>query len=209
MQLRYPLDKILITQNFGDRPDVYIRFNMKGHNGLDFRTQWDDSKDGKRPVYAAANGIVIECGDQGSGGYGKFVRLRHSDGSETVYGHLSDWEVRVNQSVFVGKQIGVSGNTGFSSAAHLHFGYRPSHPDMNNGFKGYINPRSSISNSMSPYFEQKEGQSAICVVDFEKKQNIPFESGELFKLLYGDYSWVQINKVAEWSNPLSGLISKS
>jgi murein DD-endopeptidase MepM/ murein hydrolase activator NlpD len=200
MLLRYPLDKIKITQSFGERPDVYKP--LRGHNGIDFKTQWEDSPDGERPVYAAANGVVVECGDQGKSGYGKFVRLQHVDGSETIYGHLSVWSVKANQSIFVGKQIGISGNTGFSSAPHLHFGYRPPNFNKYNGFGGYINPRSSISYSMSPYFEQKELESAICVVDFEKKQNIPFESGDLFKLLYGDYSWVQINKVKEWSYPV-------
>jgi murein DD-endopeptidase MepM/ murein hydrolase activator NlpD len=201
MILRYPLDKIKITQNFGERPEVYKP--LHGHNGMDFRTKWEDSPEGQRPVYAAANGIV-EVGDQGAKGYGKFVRIYHLDGSETIYGHLSEHLVRDKQSVFVGKRIGISGNTGFSNAPHLHFGYRPPRFKENNGYGGYINPRSSISNYMTtPYFEQKIGQSTICVVDLENKKNIPFEGGEVFKLLYGDYSWVEINKVGEWSNPIS------
>ena len=202
MQLRYPLDKILITQNFGDRPEVYKP--LKGHMGVDFRTTWDDSLDGKRPVYAAANGIVVECGDQGDKGYGKFVRLHHIDGSETIYGHLSDWKVKVNQSVFVGKQIGVSGNTGFSTASHLHFGYRPDKYDVNNGFAGYIDPIPFFTKEITiPYFEKKANQSTICYYDPEEKALVAFDDGNEFKALFGSYEAVKIEEVEEWSMAVS------
>lgn len=202
MQLRYPLDKIKITQFFGERPDVYKP--LKGHMGIDFRTIYDDSKDGKRPVYAAANGVIVECGDQGDKGYGKFVRLRHNDGSESIYGHLSDHSVQKNQSVFVGKQIGVSGNTGFSSAPHLHFGYRLENFDPNNGYAGYIDPKPLFTKEITtPYFERKSGQSTICYYDPEEKALVAFDDGNEFKALFGSYEGVNIVEKEEWSMPIS------
>lgn len=202
MLLRYPLDKIKITQSFGERPDVYKP--LKGHMGVDFRTIYDDSKDGKRSVYAAANGVVIELGDQRSKGYGKFIRLRHNDGSESIYGHLSEWKVGINQSVFVGKQIGISGNTGFSSAPHLHFGYRPDNYDGNNGFGGYVDPIPFFTEEIEiPYFEKKINDPTICYYDPEEKALVAFNNGNEFKALFGSYEGVNIVEKEEWSMPVS------
>jgi murein DD-endopeptidase MepM/ murein hydrolase activator NlpD len=138
MQLAYPLDKIYITQYFGERPEIYKPY--KGHTGIDFRTIFADSPTGKRSVLAVADGFVKELGDQGTTGYGKFIRLEHTDGSQTVYGHLDRWVVTQKQQVTQGEKIGISDNTGFSSAPHLHFGYRPKEYDTKNGFAGYVNP---------------------------------------------------------------------
>lgn len=138
--LLYPLDKIFITQRFGERPQVYKPF--KGHTGIDFRTIFDDSPTGKRSVFASARGTVLEIGNQGTKGYGRFVRIQHLDGAETVYGHLTEWYVKKEQALEAGTRIALSGNTGFSSAPHLHFGYRPPHYTYNNGFAGYADPLS-------------------------------------------------------------------
>ena len=61
---------------------------MKGHNGIDYRTPLFDSPLGHRYVMAAAAGQVLKCGTKDSRGYGKYIRLGHSDGSQTIYGHL-------------------------------------------------------------------------------------------------------------------------
>lgn len=138
MELSYPLDKIFITQHFGERPQIYKP--LKGHDGIDFRTKFEDSPDGKRIVTCAAAGIVKKVGDQGTKGYGRYVRIEHPDGSETVYGHLTMSYIKPKQEVDEGEKLGVSGNTGFSSAPHLHFGYRPANYNSTNGFGGYIDP---------------------------------------------------------------------
>lgn len=145
MKLSYPLSIIKITQHFGERPEVYKPYN--GHNGIDFRTMFPDSVNGKRPVLAAVEGKISEVRDQGTKGYGKFVRIKHIDSSETVYGHLSAQLVQPEQMVLAGEEIGISGNTGFSSAPHLHFSYRPSNCDKNNGYGGYVDPL--------PFLEEK------------------------------------------------------
>ena len=57
-------------------------------------------------------------------GYGKYVVIRHNNGLETIYGHLSDWLVQENQEVRAGDPIALGGNTGRSTGSHLHFEMR-------------------------------------------------------------------------------------
>jgi hypothetical protein len=71
------------------------------------------------PILAASDGVVIDAGP--TGGYGNWVKLRHSDGTVTLYGHLSAWTVEVGQRVWAGDQIAKMGNTGNSTGPHLHF----------------------------------------------------------------------------------------
>jgi len=139
--LKYPLKKIYITQYFGESEDIYNQYGLKGHNGIDLRTKFDDSPDGNMPVYPAKDGTVKEIGNQGSGGYGIFVRLYHDKiEEETVYGHLKEYFVKVGDKVFTEKtQLGITDNTGKSTGSHLHFGYRPN-GYQNDGYCGYVDP---------------------------------------------------------------------
>lgn len=122
---------------------------MRGHNGIDYRVVTKDTPKGHMYVYPMAPGTVYEATDQDvyalgvrvrGKGYGKFVRLVHDDGSQTIYGHLSKWYVKKGQRVGVNDIIGLTGNTGFSTGAHLHCGYRPPEWAKNygNGYAGYI-----------------------------------------------------------------------
>lgn len=72
------------------------------------------------PIIAAADGEVITAG-WNSGGYGNLVKLRHYDGSVTLYAHNSKLLVRRGQKVKQGQQIAKMGSTGFSTGPHLHF----------------------------------------------------------------------------------------
>ncbi|MCV7282738.1 M23 family metallopeptidase [Mycolicibacterium flavescens] len=71
------------------------------------------------PILAASDGVVISAGPYA--GYGNMVKVRHSDGTVTLYGHLSSWQVEVGQRVWAGDQIAKMGNTGNSTGPHLHF----------------------------------------------------------------------------------------
>jgi len=71
------------------------------------------------PVVAAADGIVIAAGAEG--GYGNLVKLRHADGTVTLYGHNSSVLVTVGERVMAGDQIAKMGNTGNSTGPHCHF----------------------------------------------------------------------------------------
>jgi len=140
----HPIDKVYITQKFGERPEVYRTFGLKGHNGIDYRTRFIDSPLAHRYVVAPDGGKIIEVGNQGSKGYGMFIRIQHKGTSQSVLGHLSKQYVKVGQVVKSGDTMGLTGNTGFSSGPHLHWGFRPNKWKQNNGFAGYIDQLSLI-----------------------------------------------------------------
>lgn len=74
------------------------------------------------PIRAAGGGTVVEVGDDAK--YGKFVRLEHRDGYETLYAHASQILVKQGEKIPSGRAIALSGNTGQSTAPHLHFEVR-------------------------------------------------------------------------------------
>jgi murein DD-endopeptidase MepM/ murein hydrolase activator NlpD len=138
----FPMDKVYVTQHFGERPEVYSRFGLEGHNGIDFRTRFWDTPLGRRYINPIMNGVVTEVGNQGAVGYGKFIRIKHHGTEETVYGHLYRIYVKVGQFVTTGQDIALTDNTGFSSGPHLHLGWRPDGWEKNykNGYKGFDDP---------------------------------------------------------------------
>lgn len=135
-----PIDKIYITQRFGCNADFYRKYGLRGHNGIDFRTRFLDSPLGRREVFAVNDGVVIEAVIAKIGGYGTYIKIKHDDGSQTVYAHLFCLKVRRGQRIEAGKIIGITDSTGLSTGPHLHFGYRPPNFDYQNGYKGYQDP---------------------------------------------------------------------
>jgi murein DD-endopeptidase MepM/ murein hydrolase activator NlpD len=87
------------------------------------------------PIFAADSGVVVTA-NWNSSGYGNVVMIDHGNGYSTVYGHLSQINVTLCQGVTQGQLIGLSGSTGNSTGAHLHFEIRL------NG--GYVNPWSVL-----------------------------------------------------------------
>ncbi|GAB3242372.1 M23 family metallopeptidase [Mycolicibacterium hippocampi] len=71
------------------------------------------------PILAAADGVVIAVGP--TAGYGAYVKLKHSDGTVTLYGHINTWTVSMGERVMAGDQIATMGNRGNSTGPHLHF----------------------------------------------------------------------------------------
>ncbi|AWT56359.1 M23 family metallopeptidase [Mycolicibacterium smegmatis] len=71
------------------------------------------------PIYAASDGVVTDVGP--TAGYGAWVKIRHSDGTVTLYGHINTWLVSVGERVMAGDQIATMGNRGYSTGPHLHF----------------------------------------------------------------------------------------
>ncbi len=71
------------------------------------------------PIVAVADGVVIDAGP--TAGFGAWVKLRHADGTVTLYGHVNTWLVSVGQRVWAGDQIATIGNRGNSTGPHLHF----------------------------------------------------------------------------------------
>ncbi len=84
------------------------------HNGIDIDGETGDA------VYAVDNGVVVYAG-WNNWGYGNVVVINHGNGWQTLYAHLSAYNVGCGQSVYQGNVIGAIGNTGNSSGSHLHF----------------------------------------------------------------------------------------
>jgi murein DD-endopeptidase MepM/ murein hydrolase activator NlpD len=102
-----PTDSRLITSNFGARWG-------RQHKGLDIKVYIGDT------IRAAFSGKVRVVRYEGRG-YGKYVVIRHYNGLETIYGHMSKQLVEEDQEVRAGDPIGLGGNTGRSTGSHLHF----------------------------------------------------------------------------------------
>ena len=98
-----------INSKYGYRP-AFRRF----HKGLDIKVYVGDT------IKAAFSGKV-RIVDFERGGYGNYVVIRHDNGLETVYGHLSKHLVKTNDYVQSGQPIGLGGSTGMSTGSHLHF----------------------------------------------------------------------------------------
>jgi murein DD-endopeptidase MepM/ murein hydrolase activator NlpD len=105
-----PTPSTKITDVFGYRPR-----RRRSHAGLDIKVQTGDT------IRAAFDGKVRVVQDQGRSGYGKYIVIRHDNGLETVYGHLSKHLVKADQLVRAGDVIGLGGSTGRSTGSHLHF----------------------------------------------------------------------------------------
>lgn len=105
-----PTEHTKITDVFGYRPR-----RRRRHEGLDIKVYVGDT------IRAAFDGKVRVVKNQGRRGYGKYVVIRHDNGLETVYGHLSKQLVKVDQLVKAGEPIALGGNTGRSTGSHLHF----------------------------------------------------------------------------------------
>lgn len=102
-----PTTSRVITSNFGSRWG-------RQHKGLDIKVYIGDT------IRAAFSGKVRIVRYE-AGGYGKYIVIRHNNGLETIYGHLSKQLVEENQEVRSGEVIGLGGNTGRSTGSHLHF----------------------------------------------------------------------------------------
>lgn len=100
------------------------------HRGVDIHVEKGE------PMVAAYPGKVV-VSKYNKGGYGHYVVVEHEDGLQTLYGHLAERAVRVGDIVFPGDIVGLAGNTGKSSGAHLHFEIR--YKDIN------INPATVVN----------------------------------------------------------------
>ncbi|MBR0927496.1 peptidoglycan DD-metalloendopeptidase family protein [Bradyrhizobium sp. 62B] len=106
------IGEVEFTSGFGVRSDPFLG-RPAMHTGLDFRAATGD------PVRVTANGKVVSAG--WSGGYGRMVEVDHGNGLSTRYGHLSEINVKVGETVKIGQVVGLVGSTGRSTGPHLHY----------------------------------------------------------------------------------------
>jgi murein DD-endopeptidase MepM/ murein hydrolase activator NlpD len=111
--LRKPVGgEIDTSSSFGVRIDPFLA-RPAMHTGLDFRGDTGEA------IRVTAGGTVVSAG--WSGGYGRMVEVDHGNGLSTRYGHLSEIEVKVGQTVKAGQTVGRMGSTGRSTGPHLHY----------------------------------------------------------------------------------------
>ncbi len=150
--LAVPLSDPHITQEQGYTKSAKKLYKSGYHNGMDFGAPVGT------PLFAAYDGTVISVANQDlycrKGAYGKYVAIKHLIGFTTLYAHLSLQVVKEGDSVKKGQLIGYSGNTGYATGPHLHFGVYDSStfrigqsnscgPKM--PFGGDLNPRNYLA----------------------------------------------------------------
>ncbi|MCY4217423.1 MAG: M23 family metallopeptidase [Flavobacteriaceae bacterium] len=107
-------DQILrFSSGFGYRKDPFTH-QRKMHRGVDFTVEQGT------PIYATGDGIVERVSSRVPG-FGKHIKINHGFGYQSLYAHLSQYNVRKGQRVRRGDLIGYSGNTGRSTGPHLHY----------------------------------------------------------------------------------------
>ncbi|MFZ2556121.1 MAG: peptidoglycan DD-metalloendopeptidase family protein [Minisyncoccia bacterium] len=117
--LRWPLDNVRITQQFGRTADSGRLYSSGSHNGVDFGASIGT------PIKSALSGTVRATGNtdalKGCYSYGKWVLVKHNNGLTTLYAHMSQINVSGGESVATGQVLGFSGDTGYATGPHLHF----------------------------------------------------------------------------------------
>jgi murein DD-endopeptidase MepM/ murein hydrolase activator NlpD len=136
-----------VTSNFGPR-------RRRMHYGIDLKVQVGDT------IYAAFDGKV-RVKQYERRGYGYYLTLRHPNGLETVYGHLSAFLVEEDQVVKSGDPIALGGNTGRSTGSHLHFEIRflgnPINPVYIVDFDNKVCHKDTYTVTPSSYKKSKKG----------------------------------------------------
>ena len=112
--VRKPVPVGIMRSGFGERNHPLLHY-LKMHTGVDWAAPFGT------PIFAAGNGIIDEIGLKG--GYGKYVRIRHTNGYQTAYGHMTAFArgLDVGSRVRQGQIIGFVGSTGLSTGSHVHF----------------------------------------------------------------------------------------
>ena len=112
--VRKPVNNAIMRSGFGSRRHPILGY-VKMHTGVDWATAYGT------PIFASGNGTVEVAGLEG--GYGKYVKLKHNNGYETAYGHMSAFAkgLEVGKQVRQGQVIGFVGSTGQSTGPHVHY----------------------------------------------------------------------------------------
>ena len=157
-----------ITSHYGYRPAF-----KRVHKGLDIKVLTGDT------IVSAFDGKV-RVARYDKGGYGYYIVVRHKNGLETIYGHLSKQLVKCNQEVKAGEPIGLGGNTGRSFGSHLHFETRvagqPIDPELLFNF-----PEQDITRDFYTFHKDRSDQNRSYMASNSKKAENHF-----YKVRKGD-----------------------
>lgn len=153
-----------ITSYFGQKES----FRSTGHSGIDFAMPQGT------PLRAIRDGI-IQVKDFGEKNAGKMIKIKGEDGRDYIYGHLSKFSVKEGQVINKGEIIGYSGNTGFSTGSHLHFGIKEG--------GRFIDP--------SPYISDIQNMNVKQFVRHIPKPSIPNEVVEPTQLKFTFFDYMK------------------
>jgi murein DD-endopeptidase MepM/ murein hydrolase activator NlpD len=112
--VRKPVPTAIMRSGFGSRRHPILGYT-KMHTGVDWAAPMGT------PIYASGNGMIEKAGWES--GYGKYIRIKHNNGYETAYGHMTAFARGMEQGARVrqGQVIGFVGSTGESTGAHVHY----------------------------------------------------------------------------------------
>jgi murein DD-endopeptidase MepM/ murein hydrolase activator NlpD len=112
--VRKPVNNAIMRSGFGGRRHPILGY-VKMHTGVDWATAYGT------PIFASGNGVLEKVGLEG--GYGKYIRIKHNNGYETAYGHMSAFAkgMEAGKRVRQGQVIGFVGSTGLSTGPHVHY----------------------------------------------------------------------------------------
>lgn len=112
--VRKPVSNAIMRSGFGGRRHPILGYT-KMHTGVDWATAYGT------PIFASGNGTIEVAGWEG--GYGKYIKIKHPNGYETAYGHMSAFAKGMEPGTRVrqGQIIGFVGSTGMSTGAHVHY----------------------------------------------------------------------------------------
>jgi murein DD-endopeptidase MepM/ murein hydrolase activator NlpD len=112
--VRKPVGNAIMRSPFGGRRHPILGY-VKMHTGVDWAAPYGT------PIFASGNGVIEKA--EWSGGYGKYIRVKHPNGYESAYGHMSAYAkgMEPGKHVRQGQVIGFVGSTGLSTGAHVHY----------------------------------------------------------------------------------------
>ncbi|MDD2328093.1 MAG: M23 family metallopeptidase [bacterium] len=172
-----------MTSNFGRRG------SRRYHYGIDIKAQTGDT------IYAAFDG-KIRVKQYERRGYGYYLVIRHVNGLETVYGHLSKFLVEENEFVRSGQPIGLAGNTGRSFGSHLHFETRflgkPINPNFIIDFQNKVPHRDEYLVTTSSY--KQTTRSSKVTVSSSSTVNYKEAASSTNKYVSGDVKYHRIKQ---------------
>ena len=166
MKVLFPIDPFKITQEFGVNHQVYVQFGLAGHNGWDIKTKYFDTPEGRRNILATQESTFRKKGFD-LNGYGNYFEVLTQAGGKIfkhTFAHCHS--IETFESKLQGETMAISDNTGFSTAAHLHWTVKEidikgNVKNYNNGYFGAINPQEyldwvrSVPDSQQPPMDDK------------------------------------------------------
>jgi murein DD-endopeptidase MepM/ murein hydrolase activator NlpD len=196
-----------LSQLFGENPQMYAVFGLKGHNGLDYAIPTGTK------LYSCINGKVVENTLDASG-YGNYIKLEN-EYCGVIYAHMKTISsLNVGSEVKAGDYLGLSDNTGDSTGPHLHFGIHPlPNRDRSNGYNGYIDPLNSnlvewVDNLNESTIENTEEIEKLQVkVEELRKSRDEWKKAYTVEAEKNEITYTTIKTLGEQVKELQGVIA--